>query len=333
MKEFIKKLLRENTTQLKFNKIEVELFIHSDVTTFDYESGFSGGYSDTTPKNKRIKIRITPVIDLTTRYETNKNKNVMKHGEEYDNFFDYDEGIDLSHLIRFDENNKIILCQEGLLVYTSESDGDCDGTSYVFSGNFIPHNKISEWEKIKEFIKPRLKQNNIDDAIRVIGKQKEFCKITNYTGKYNPCVFLEKLKKENKIESYEIIDFYGHKTDCYGLIMIKINGKYGAGYVRDNNIKTIIPHIYEKYELDSTKKLIKMRKNGVIYNYKNSGNGIWKVSEKNAVNNENILRFIDTVKQEYEELSDRLKEKITFDEFFKQEYGDIYSRIKNNINL
>lgn len=334
MKDLIKKLLRENTNQLKFNKIEVELFNFSSSVTHDYENGARGGGSYSTPKDKRVKLRITPIIDLSHYYDRDKNKSVMKHGEEYDKFFDYDEGIDLSGLLRFGDGNTIVLCQEGILTYESDDDSDCDVTSYSFRGNFIPHSKISEWGKIKEFIKPRLKQSDIDDAIRTIGKQKEFCKVTNYTGTgLSPCNILNNLKKQNKIESYESLDFYGSNYNCSGLIIIKINGKYGAGYVRNNNIKTIIPYIYEKYSLDATNKVIKMRKNGIIYNYKNYGNGVWKISEKNSVDNEKILKFIDTVKQEYEELEDRYKQKFTFDEFFKHEYGIIYGRIKNDINL
>jgi len=328
MKALIKILLRENLNQLKFNKVDVELFNFSSTVTHDYESGSRDSGSHSTPKDKRVKLRITPIIDLSYYYDRDKNKSVMKHGEEYDNFFDYDEGIDLSGLLRFDDGNTIVLCQEGILTYESDDNSDCDVTSYSFKGNFIPHSKISEWEKIKEFIKPRLKQNDIDEAIRTIGKQKEFCKLTNYTGSgISPCDVLNNLKNQNKIESYD------GSNGCNGPNIIKINGKYGAGYVRGNNIKTIIPYIYEKYELDSTNKLIKMRKNGVIYNYKNSGNGVWKVSEKNSVDNEKILKFINTVKQEYEELDDRYKQKFTFDEFFKTEYELIYSRIKNDINL
>ena len=53
----IKKLLRENLNQLKFSKIEVELFNYYDSVTHDYENGSRGGSSYSTPKDKRIKLR------------------------------------------------------------------------------------------------------------------------------------------------------------------------------------------------------------------------------------------------------------------------------------
>ena len=156
MKDLIKKLLRENTNQLKFNKIEVELFTSSEGTSTDYESGSSSSSSYQTPKDKRVKIRITPIIDLTHKYDRNKSQAVTKHGEEYDIFFDYDN-IDLSGIVKFYSSdngaNTVVLCQEGILTYESNSDADCDGSLYIFTGNFIPNSKISEWEKIKEFIK------------------------------------------------------------------------------------------------------------------------------------------------------------------------------------
>ena len=100
MKALIKKLLRENVNQLKFNKIEVELFTSSEGTSTDYESGSNSSSSYQTPKDKRVKIRVTPIIDLTHVYDRNKSQAVTKHGEEYDNFFDYAEGIDLSGIVK-----------------------------------------------------------------------------------------------------------------------------------------------------------------------------------------------------------------------------------------
>lgn len=280
MKTLIKKILRESFNQLKFNKIDVELFYNGSSITTNYETGSYGGGDYSTPKDKRIKIRITPIIDLTHIYDRNKSTYVTKHGEEYDNFLDYDNGIDLSGLFSFtnDSNpNTVILCQEGILLYQSKSDADCDGSSYSFEGKFISHNKISEWEKIKEFIKPRLKQSDINDAIRTIGKEKEFCKITNYTGIHreaNECEYLKKLKKENKIDSFSPLD-----GRCDTKTAIKINGKYGIGYVRNNELTTLIPYIYDNYEYEEEKRQISMIKGGVTYVYGNK-NGKWVVVDK-----------------------------------------------------
>lgn len=268
MKTLIKKILRENINQLKFNKIEVELFTSSEGTSTDYEAGSRSSSSYQTPKDKRVKIRITPIIDLTHVYDRNKNYSVTKHGEEYDNFFDYDEGINLSGLFSFNDNT-VVLCQEGILLYETRSDADCDGSSYSFEGKFIPHNKISEWEKIKEFIKPRLKQSDINDAIRTIGKEKEYCKVTNYTGKYNEygaCEYLKKLQKENKIDSFSALS---NSWGCNARTAIKINGKYGIGYVRNNQLTTLIPYIYDKYEYDEKTMKITMMKGDIGYVYGN----------------------------------------------------------------
>ena len=273
MKTLIKKILRENINQLKFNKIEVELFTSSEGTSTDYEAGSRSSSSYQTPKDKRVKIRITPIIDLTHVYDRNKSQAVTKLGEEYDNFFDYDEGIDLSGIVKFYSSdngaNTVVLCQEGILTYESNSDADCDGSSYSFEGKFIPHNKISEWEKIKEFIKPRLKQSDINDAIRTIGKEKEFCKVTNYTGKYNEygaCEYLKKLQKENKIDSFSALS---NSWDCSARTAIKINGKYGIGYVRNNQLTTLIPYIYDNYEYDKKTRKLTMMKGNIGYVYGN----------------------------------------------------------------
>ena len=280
MKALIKKLLRENVNQLKFNKIEVELFTSSEGTSTDYESGSNSSSSYQTPKDKRVKIRVTPIIDLTHVYDRNKSQAVTKHGEEYDNFFDYAEGIDLSGIVKFYSSdngaNTVVLCQEGILTYESDSDADCDGSSSSFKGKFIPYSEISEWEKIKEFIKSRLKQSNIDDAIRTIGKEKEFCKVTNYTGKFregDDCEYLKKLKKENKIDGFTPLS---NSWDCSQRTIIKINGKYGIGYVRNNALISLIPYIYDKYEYNEKTKELSVIKGdiGYVYAYKNGKFGV-----------------------------------------------------------
>jgi len=326
MKDLIKKLLRENTNQLKFNKIEVELFTSSEGTSTDYESGSSSSSSYSTPKDKRVKIRITPIIDLTHKYDRNKSQAVTKHGEEYDDFFDYDN-IDLSGIVKFYSSdngaNTVVLCQEGILTYEIDSDADCDGSSYIFTGNFIPHSKISEWEKIKEFIKPRLKQSDINDAIRTIGKEKEFCKVTNYTGKYNQnsaCDYLKKLKKENKIDSFSPL---ADSWDCSKRTIIKINGKYGVGYVRNNTyvLITMIPYIHDKYEYNEKTKELTMVKGDIsyVYGYKNGKFGVvdkFNLKEKRM----QVDKSIKIIEDLYQRKIDKNEYKGSFRQWLK-DYG------------
>jgi hypothetical protein len=324
MKALIKKLLRENVNQLKFNKIEVELFTSSEGTSTDYESGSSDSSSYQTPKDKRVKIRVTPIIDLTHKYDRNKSQNVSKHGEEYDNFFDYDEGIDLSGVVKFssgDGANTVVLCQEGILTYESHSDADCDGSSYSFKGKFIPYSEITEWGKIKEFIKPRLKQSNIDDAIRTIGKEKEFCKVTNYTGKFregDDCEYLKKLKKENKIDGFTPLS---NSWDCSQRTIIKINGKYGIGYVRNNALISLIPYIYDKYEYNEKTKELSVIKGdiGYVYAYKNGKFGVvnkFDLKEKRM----QAARTIDKMEEMYQKAIDKNEYNGRFIQWLKDYY-------------
>lgn len=296
MKHSIKEILREVFKPLKFNKIEVELFNTYDETSYDYDNNSTNANSYSTPN--RIKIRITPVFDLT-------GSEMLKYGNSLD--------IDLEQYgIKFYDsdgiNNTLILCQEGILSYEYDSDSDCDGSYYSFSGNFTPHNKITDWDKIKNIIKPKLTQADIDKAIRTIGKEKEFCKKSNYTGKLPSYIsFLNKLKKENKISYYSCLDSSGN---CSGYVILKINNKYGLSTIRNGQIITIIPYVYDNYLVKNDNEL-KFKKGDFIYIY-NRNNSKWKwVMDKK----ENKLNSLKKLQDVYNNKSDRYKENNDFEDF------------------
>lgn len=266
MKKLIRKiikehLIKENNEQLKFTSIHVDLFGFYDNHSIDYETGSTGGHTHQTPKNKRIKIKITPVFDLSKAKE---------------NFI---EEFELDNIITIDDFNEAILCQEGIFNYQNESDSDCDGTRHNSSIDFIPHKKIKKWAEIKEYVKSILKQSDIENAIRKIGEIKEFCKITDYTGMYRFSAYaiLKKLQKENKIQWFENLNDDDSSYD--GAIILKINNKFGLAYIRRyEKIYIIIPIVYDSfYKVKNKRNSILLKKGNKLYNWENNGRGKWNI--------------------------------------------------------
>lgn len=286
MKELIRRLLFEALNNLKFHKIEVELFSNFSSTNIDYEMGNS---SSSSYSSKTKLIRVTPVIDLNS--------------EKFENLFDFDNGgVDLTH-IKFNSENTFILCQEGILAYVEENDEDCDGRRYSFYGEFIPHSKIDEWEKIKNFIKPILTQNDIDSAIRLIGKTKEYCK----TGHLNDYSILNRLKKKGQIENYTNIS----NTSYF---IIKANGKYGY-FSLVKNLKPYLPLVFDKFELKGNQKILLMRKGDTIYHY-----DLKQYSKPIFVKKENVNDVVKIFKDKWQ----KQDPEESFETFMKERGYQIY---------
>jgi len=262
MRKLIKKLIKESNEQLKFTSIEVEIFSFSSDNTIDYETGSRGGQTFSTPKDKRIKIKITPVLDLS----------IVRKAKP-----DFYEEFELDGVIVINDFNDAILCQEGIFCYQNESDSDCDGTCKKFGSDFIPHKKISKWNEIKQYVKSILKQSDIENAIRNIGDFKQLYKITGYTGLYHfsPYAVFKELKNKNKIQWFE--RFY-EGTGFDGPFIFKMNNKFGLGYANYyDKIGIIIPVVYDSfYRIKNQPQNILFKKGNKIYNWGRIGRN-WKI--------------------------------------------------------
>lgn len=299
MKIFIRKRLLEGLNELRFNKIQVTLFHNSERTNTDYETSRSGSSSNS---SKKVNINITPIIDL--------------RGDKVKHIFDSEKGIDMSHISGFYGGeygeNVIILCKEGVLSYVQDGDSDCDGSSYSFTGDFTPHSKISEWDEIKNAIKPILSQSDIDNAVSIIGHQKQYCKVSDYGNiKSREALerrYLKKLEKSGKIERYDFVNDSN--------VLIKINGKYGLFKINGvtEKLVAIIPLIYDKVS-NISKNKVKMRKGDIVYEFEKTG-GKWVGTKKEDVNDV-ITRLKDIWQKKEPEIS--------FDDFIKTNFGSSLS--------
>jgi len=273
MKSLIKKLLKEGLTGLRFWKRPITLFMDSSSTSYnygdDYGSGSISSNSYSTPENKKITTNVTPVMSG----DNPKLKELFPEDELYDIFYD-----------EIRDDNVIIICTEGILVNVSNYDGDCDGESSSFGVKMSTKNP--NWPIIKEKIKSVLTQEDINDALKKLGKVKSDCEWVKT--REIP------IKKRIKADSFTTVS----GNDLDGSFIIEQHGKFGYTYYRGNKLYVRIPIIFDKMKYFESKETIVGIKNGYAYSFSRG----WKTK---LIKKEKTSDIIDEMKNVYQRAVDK----------------------------
>lgn len=269
MKSLIKKLLKEGLSGLRFGKRPITLFMNSSRTRYnygdDYGSGSVSSDSHSTPKDKKITTNVTPVMSG----DNPKLKELFPDDELYDIFYD-----------EIRDDNVIIICTEGILVNVDYYDGDCDGVSSAFGVKMSTKNP--NWPIIKEKIKSVLTQEDIDDALKKLGKVKSDCDWVKT--KEIP------IKKRIKADSFTTVS--GNNLD--GSFIIGQQGKFGYAFYRGNNLDIRIPIIFDKMKYFESQETIIGIKNGYAYTFSKA----WKPK---LIKKEKTSDIINKMKNSYQQ--------------------------------
>ncbi len=281
LRKEIRNLLKESIVGLRFAKRPVTLFIKTSGTSFNYGDEYGSGSVNSsdyeTPKDKRITANITPVMSG----DNPKLKNLFTEDEFYDIF--YHESRD---------DNKFIICTEGILVNISNYDADCDGESSEFGLKMSTKN--SHWLRIKEKIKSVLTQADIDDALKKLGEIKSSCAFERIPITHN---------KNIKLDSEELIG-NGNYED--GTFIVKINGKFGVSLYRNNKLSTIIPPAFDViFNYNAKDRTVEAIKGNFAYTIDITINRSFLNNNKRIVKAENINDIISELKGLYQKSLDK----------------------------
>ncbi len=280
MRSLIKKLLKEGLTGLRFGKRPITLFMNSSSTTYnygdDYGSGSVGSNSNNTPEDKKITTNVTPVMSG----DNPKLKELFPEDELYNIFYD-----------EIRDDNVIIICTEGILVNVSHYDGDCDGESSAFGVKMSTKNR--NWPMIKEKIKSVLTQEDINDALKKLGKVKSDCE----------WVKTREIPIKKRIKADSFTNVNGDYLD--GSFIIGQHGKFGYVYYRQNKLNIRIPIIFDKMKHFKSTETIVGVKNGYAYTFSNG----WKAK---LIKKEKTSDIIDKMKNVYQRAVDKGSYKDSF---------------------
>ncbi len=273
LRKEIRNILKESVTGLRFAKRPVILFVKKSGTSFnygdDYGSGSVSSSNYETPKDKRITVNVTPVMSG----DNPKLKDLFPEDEFYGIFYDESRN-----------ENRFIICTEGILINVSNYDADCDGESSEFG--LKVNTKNSNWLTIKEKIKSVLTQSDIDDALKKLGEIKSSCAFERIPITHN---------KNIKLDSKELIS--GNYDD--GVFVIKINGKFGVSLYRNNKLSTIIPPAFDIiFNYNKKDRTIEAIKGNFAYTIILNNN-------KHIVKKENINDIISELKGLYQKSLDK----------------------------
>jgi hypothetical protein len=302
LRKEIRNILKESVAGLRFAKRPATLFVKKSGTSFNYGDDYGGrSVNDDdyeTPKDKRITVNITPVMSG----DNPKLKDLFPE-DEFDDIF----------WLENHDDNKFIICTEGILINVNSYDGDCDGESSVFG--LKVNTKNSNWLTIKEKIKSVLTQADIDDALKKLGEIKSSCELERLPINKN---------KNIKLDSYSLI---GDGNYVDGTFIVRQNGKLGVSLYRGNKLTTVIQPVFDLIDkYDKKTRTIKARKGELVYTF-DLTDAKFRSTKERIINTENINDVIGKMKEAYQRSVDSGK----YTDSFRQWLEDL--DFKKNFNI